>query len=921
MIRKHLIIIYNMSASGDFSQGTVACVIQDARDVGCQLYANEAGSSYFTLPLEHPALSIINPLQQHYEIRRWDGTDYVPVQAGIITDYDSSENEVVITGVDYMAALNKYYTPIHGPAIGEKAIPDKDETPLGHDSTSKYAGRFDTAVTAFKVRAHTPDSGSKPRNYPTAGNVFSTVSSSAYNNAAISISSVATAGLSFNSKNIIAEAITVDKQISDHGVHTPKSGSTDSTVGKIEVWSGSAQSGTTPTGEPNKITVSYVEDGSGNKTGDVNITGALMIYRGASTDTWIDAGTGLEINGNFKLGSSTSAAGGVGFLLTANPGGPAYVFYEPTFVAAGTGDIGDSAVLALNFSLTVRPTSHYTSPDEDVFGLTRTVSILTEGVSYTFTVKPFYLGTLTPTAGSPSVYDQYIWGNSGTHGSTATAGLESRNMKDATTRIMSLIMDRNKDFPDTTFAITSVSSVSYYATVAVTGFAPSAIVVGDSVTLSGNSNSTINSGTYTVSSVSTDRKTIYLTASYGTTESGTGGNVTKDQPILDPIVKFTTVEHLGDTASTSKHPYTTAGQGPVDFLGDIADLEMGSRVDQSKVVFNYYGVPGMTPTGKKLLMNHNVSASPVTTLVYPGDIRSFNVINKRSSKTNSIRVVPTTDFLVGASTDGASGTKSRGVVKVSSYSVGEPALPAVVSQGGFISSESAGNFAQGLINENGTNQDVVDINIQLRTGSFGPIGLAGTPKLGETVLVVVTRKNVTVGFDQITGLYNVSGMQWMAKIDGTEALSLDLTKPRKFSGAAISWENPQAPRPRTGKGTPNPVPPVKGDPRVVRPGPIPNPGGQPPRGVGDFTQPIRAADGGILKSPAEVAAMKDPGFYGGTSYMWKDISTNATKQAAANTFRAGERNMSAPVPKAPASGVGLTKPKATINKKTGRISL
>jgi hypothetical protein len=131
-----------------------------------------------------------------------------------------------------------------------------------------------------------------------------------------------------------------------------------------------------------------------------------------------------------------------------------------------------------------------------------------------------------------------------------------------------------------------------------------------------------------------------------------------------------------------------------------------------------------------------------------------------------------------------------------------PALPTVTSQGGFLSADAAGNFAQGIINDFGEDADTQMIKVSLRTEQFGPIGVSGTPKLGETVRVVVRRKNVTVGGDELSGLYNVGGMQWLAKIDGTERLALDLIKPNKFKGAAITWERKPNPSPEPSNDTP-----------------------------------------------------------------------------------------------------------------------
>jgi hypothetical protein len=73
-------------------------------------------------------------------------------------------------------------------------------------------------------------------------------------------------------------------------------------------------------------------------------------------------------------------------------------------------------------------------------------------------------------------------------------------------------------------------------------------------------------------------------------------------------------------------------------------------------------------------------------------------------------------------------------------------------------------------------------------------------------------------------------MQWTARIDGSEALSLDLVKPNKFKGPAITWEQkptgtPEpAAKPYVGKAAPKATPPPKpkttntppgGSPRTV----------------------------------------------------------------------------------------------------------
>lgn len=664
------------NAADEFWQGNVVAVIKDARDVGVQLYANDAGSCYFTLPVDHPAIPLINPLSQHYVIQRWNGSSYDTIQSGFITDYDASSNEVVVTGVDYMTTLNKYYTPIHGPELGAKAIPNTDTTILVDN----------TAPTADV----TP-------------------------------------------KTVIDGAVAKDRLKASESYAVSVTNSSYANVGKISAYSGVATSGGNPTLVRDAITVTY-EEVNGVKTGTVILSGALYIWRSSAANAFQDGETGEVIEGNFSIGTSSTSKGKIGFIISSSPGGPlARVEYD-LYAAASNIDLGLTTNVPLNFSVKLRPVSNYNSADEvhnsaSSTNLNRTMSILSEGVSYEFYITPYYYGNLSPAAttatpaGTGNVdYNQYIWGaTTRAPESTFTAGLQTNTIRDAFDELFDLndpanVLERGSDYPGVT-------------------------------------------------------------------------------PAPEPLIKFMSIEHLG-TTTTTKHPYVTSGQGPVDFMRELADIEMGSRTNGEKVVFNFYGVPSASPDGKKLSVHHSVSPNPQATLIYPGQVLDFNVTNQRSKKVTSARVIPTTAFLIGASTEGSGGAKTKGVVKVATgVTSSSPALPSVISQGGFLSADAAGNHAQGIINDYGQDSDVQAIRVSLRTEQFGPIGVAGTPKLGETVRVVVRRKGATVGGDELSGTYNVGGMQWMAKIDGTERLALDLVKPSKFKGPAITWEQKPAPTP------------------------------------------------------------------------------------------------------------------------------
>jgi len=718
MARRTQIVIRDMGAN--FSPGNIVCIIPDPRNLGVALYANDTGGVYFTLPVDHPALPLIQPLKQHYQVQRLDGTSYVTIAGGIVTDYDAANNEVVINGADYMTALDKYYTPINGPQVGDKAIPSSDTTSLGGGRTPK---------------------------------------------------------------SLISDAVDKDRDRSENSYSVAVADSTEPKLGHIEIFESTAA------GAPVDTLFSEYETDSGNKTGVISLSGKIVIYKNSNTVKWIDGELGKELNGNFTISDA-------GVLFYAEPGGPLYNYTRSDIDNTGTADT------SFSFDIKFRPVSKFNSSNENngpTTGTTRMASILTEGVSYEFYAIPWYTATVTPTTGSS--YTQTFWGKqTGRLKVQYTSGLVTDTLSNAFSNAISnassplYVLDRKNDYPSSSSLCPNISietdnSISYTVyrcTDNITIYAGDTFTVtGASSGLNGNKTALRVTRAYLSDTSLTE---IWVARSTNDTISNDPDcRVSKSNTVLNPIVKFTTLEQVNTPTIQPKHPYITAGQGPVDFLRQLSEIEMGTRTDKSKVVFNYYGVPGATVTGTKLIVNHRVSSTPQALLMYPGNIKDFNVVSKRSSKVNSVRVIASTPFLLGASTEGASGAKSKGVVRVGKYNDGDPALPVVVAQDGFISSESAANYGLGILNDFNLDSDVTMIQVSLRSEAFGPIGVSGTPKLGESVKVVINRKSSNVQSDRIEDIYNIGGMEWFMDVDGHERLYLDLVKPSKFKGPAITW--------------------------------------------------------------------------------------------------------------------------------------
>lgn len=676
MSRKYQILIHQADGT-NFAKGTLKAVIQDAKDIGVQLYANDNGSSFFTLPVTHPALPLIDPLQQHYTIQRQnDDGVYETIAGGYISDYDATSEEVVISGVDYMTLLDKYYTPLNGPDIGSKPI-DEDSTYV-QDAIDFDEDSADTGDTVYKI-------------------------------------------------------------ISDIGTN-------DDDLAKPVIYNSA--------GERNKIDVAI-----SNSTGAITVSGTVTVLRAMSRNNKVGVG-----------GSSFPATGApgikeVGIVIYANPGGAAGILRKTSGfstnlsniqIGLGADDVSES------FSVTFA-TTESSSSGTGLTGATR--AVLYKGLSYTFSVLPFYKGAFArfvnakdwtaALTGADDYYTDIDNVTGATNAATQSTG--------EPTQVTPNTSDPFNNFIATIFGPTSRQST----TTVTSGLKKKALpaMVNEMYPL-----------------------VIDRTGDY----SDSAGTIPKSL-----LAWNTSVTHINSGSSTTLHPYISFGQSPVELFRQVADQEMGSRgsnpsTDVSKVVFNYFGVSGQSVLGQ-LTFNHNVSTSVTNTYVYPGAVKSYNVVNKRSTLANSVRILPTTEFLVGTTTDSPSGTKTKGVVK-SKRDLGY-ALPYVEAQAGFINAGAAGNYAQGILNDRGSIEDTRMINVELR--NVNPIGATGGPMLGDCVRLVVNRKAVVPGgSDLVTSNYNVGGMQLVYRIDGKEQIFFDLVKPARFKGPAITFEDPNTPKPK-----------------------------------------------------------------------------------------------------------------------------
>lgn len=85
--------------------GATIADLRDAANAGASEFYNAAGEFFFTLPVTHPQASVIEPYKAHWALEEYRGEGWREQQAGLIIDFDATEDEVVFYGTDYLGLL------------------------------------------------------------------------------------------------------------------------------------------------------------------------------------------------------------------------------------------------------------------------------------------------------------------------------------------------------------------------------------------------------------------------------------------------------------------------------------------------------------------------------------------------------------------------------------------------------------------------------------------------------------------------------------------------------------------------------------------------------------------------------------------------------------------------------------------------
>lgn len=143
---------------------SLVAIIDDFKDMGLSAYANDVGELFFTLPISHPDIQAIRPLERHYRVDRFNGSTYDIMGVGIIEDFEQTPDEMVVYGHDYFGLLDttisnsntSYTSATLGSIVSDQlsqAITETNSrlafTAIGSiDSTSRTA----TLLTSYQSR-------------------------------------------------------------------------------------------------------------------------------------------------------------------------------------------------------------------------------------------------------------------------------------------------------------------------------------------------------------------------------------------------------------------------------------------------------------------------------------------------------------------------------------------------------------------------------------------------------------------------------------------------------------------------------------------------------------------------------------------------------------------------------------------------
>lgn len=261
-------------------------------------------------------------------------------------------------------------------------------------------------------------------------------------------------------------------------------------------------------------------------------------------------------------------------------------------------------------------------------------------------------------------------------------------------------------------------------------------------------------------------------------------------------IRFANIYFNDDSATTAKHNSFSAGEPVLQYISSLADIEMGTRTNGSKVLFDIdKPASGGTYLGN-FRVYMNVSSNTVSNLVlkYPENVKSYSYTPGYSRVRNDITVIPVGGYLSGSSGQLVSGSSLIGATAVDTSSQSSNGyIPLIATKSGLVDEVAAQNEANRLLV---TYKVANTKQVNLRT-VLDSVDIWYGWNLGDTVRVIIKR-----GLINLDEGFVITGVRWFGELDGHERIELDLMQGTAFAAA---YANP-APAPAT-PSTPIVTPP------------------------------------------------------------------------------------------------------------------
>jgi hypothetical protein len=136
----------NKHADGNWQ---ASAIIHDAKAIGVAHLVNGVGEFFLTLPSNHPQIGAIVPLRTFWRACRWDekAALFRVIGEGLVTETDSSPNEIIVYGTDKLGMLSRLYVPVDKTLIGAYYTFQNFRLDQIHDYLLPSAGNVETTLT------------------------------------------------------------------------------------------------------------------------------------------------------------------------------------------------------------------------------------------------------------------------------------------------------------------------------------------------------------------------------------------------------------------------------------------------------------------------------------------------------------------------------------------------------------------------------------------------------------------------------------------------------------------------------------------------------------------------------------------------------------------------------------------------------